>query len=447
MKPAFAVAMATLLVSPVVEGYAQDTDSSLTIVAAVRQALAVHPGMRAAEAATRQASARVGEFTADRFPSLAVDGSLMRYQEPMLVAPIHALDATQVEFNQTLIQGAVRLGYTLWDGGARGAAIDGARTREAVAWSQYDVTAMDVTMEVADAYLRVLSASEMLAAHDDGLAALRVERDRAQRLFAEGAAAAIEVLRAEAAIADAEAERATVEIELENAQHHLARVLGIEPEGFNPQDLRAITLRDESIPNRDTVAGRSSASNLDLQLASRAVDAATWRRKAATSSWFPRLDLIGGYLLFGSAAGNFTAEWNAGLRVSYPLFVGGRRNRAVDAASADVDAAQHRYDAVVLRIDEAVDRAVGAARELRARVRALTRSVEHTAEIARIEQLAIEAGSGTQAEFLRAQASLRRARALLAQTRHREIASRINLARLAGELDVAWLERELESIP
>ena len=427
--------------------HAQARDADFTIIDAVERALAVHPMVQAAGASQQRAAANVGEFTSARLPSLSLDGALLRYDKPMLALPIHGLDAAAFQFDRTLVQGSVRLGYTLWDGGARGSSIDAARTRESVASSEYQRTQMSITLDIATTYLQVLSAVEMLMAHDDGLIALRAELDRVQRLLAEGAAARIELLRVEAAIGNAEAERTAVIIELENARDALARGLDIDVAVLPIASFTPVALKVSLVPSRDTIAALSMTSNPDLDVADRAVDAALSRRKAASAGWYPTFDVIGGLQLFGSATGSFSTLWQAGLLVSYPLFLGGRRSYTVDAASASVEIAQYQFASTSLLVQEAIDRAVGSVRELRARVDALTVSAGHLEEIVRIEQLTLDAGTGVQAEYLRAQADLRETRARLAQVRHTEIAARLELSRLSGDLDVTWLEQSLEMTP
>jgi outer membrane protein TolC len=85
--------------------------------------------------------------------------------------------------------------------------------------------------------------------------------------------------------------------------------------------------------------------------------------------------------------------------------------------------------------------------ESRARADAVETAVQHLDEVARIEQLALEAGAGTQTDFLRADADLRRARAQLIEARHQEILARVRLARTTGELSLEWLAGTLEAMP
>jgi outer membrane protein TolC len=65
--------------------------------------------------------------------------------------------------------------------------------------------------------------------------------------------------------------------------------------------------------------------------------------------------------------------------------------------------------------------------------------------VARIEALAREVGSGTQTDYLNAEADLVSARARLAEAEHAEIAARLELARVTGVLSLEWLVRHLEA--
>ena len=69
------------------------------------------------EAGVNAADAAVGEVSALRLPQLAFEGSATRYQEPMIVAPLHALDITRApDFDRTLLRGTASVAYTLFDG-------------------------------------------------------------------------------------------------------------------------------------------------------------------------------------------------------------------------------------------------------------------------------------------------------------------------------------------
>ena len=112
-----------------------------------------------------------------------------------------------------------------------------------------------------------------------------------------------------------------------------------------------------------------------------------------------------------------------------------------------VDIALQEVRQVELSVQDGVDRGLSAVRESQVRVAAVEEAVDHLFEVARIERLSLDAGAGTQTEYLRSEAELLRARALLIEARNTEIAARVELARIVGQLSPAWLERELESTP
>jgi outer membrane protein TolC len=68
-------------------------------------------------------------------------------------------------------------------------------------------------------------------------------------------------------------------------------------------------------------------------------------------------------------------------------------------------------------------------------------------EVARIEKLSLDVGSGTQTDYLSAEADLLAARANLVNARYREIVTRVDLARITGQLSLEWLAQNLESRP
>jgi outer membrane protein TolC len=65
--------------------------------------------------------------------------------------------------------------------------------------------------------------------------------------------------------------------------------------------------------------------------------------------------------------------------------------------------------------------------------------------VERIRRLSLQVGSGTETDYLGAEAALLSNRASLVQARHAEMAARVELARVTGELSPEWLGRVLVS--
>jgi len=428
---------------------AQDAEQvgALTLRGAAVLALERNPSVRAATAAVDESEARVGQALADRLPQLGLQATATEFQEPMVAAPLHAFDPTRPPlFDRTLVQGQLQLNYTVFDGGARGARIRGARASAAAADAHLDAAQMDLIAAVAHAYLGVLSASDVLEASDTSLTALSAEQDRVAQFLSEGRAAQVDLLRVEAAMAQAEAHRAAASAQLEAAEHTLARLIGVDE--TRAGRLTHVQMRSPNPPPaRDSLLARLEAADPTIAEAAGQVDAARANRSAARSAWLPALQLVGGYLTYGTGAGDITAEWQAGLRLQYALFTGGARTRSITAADARERMAEDRLELTRMQSADRLDHALTQVRALGARANATARAVDHLQEVVRIEHLSLESGAGTQTDFLQAEAQLRTAQSDLAEARYAHIGAMVDLARATGDLTIAWLDHTLENTP
>jgi outer membrane protein TolC len=432
-----------------VYGQEPEPPGRFTLNAAVARALEHHPNALAAEAGIAAATAAIGEVSALRLPQVGFEASATQYQEPMIVAPLHALDITRApEFDRTLLRGTASVAYTLFDGGVRGSRIGGARAEATAAEYGKESAVAALITAVTRTYLQVLTAHDVLAAHDNRLAALEAERDRVERLFAEGTTARVSVLRAEAAIAQALAERVATEAALEVAELSLARLTGVSPSAVAAERLVPIQLHNRSpLTDRAVLLAQAEATNPELQRARSRQEVAQSAKRGAAAAWYPNVSLFGGYLGFGSAGGDLVTEWQGGARVTYPIFTGGARAKTNARAVAMVDIALQEVRQVELSVQDGVDRGLSAVRESQVRVAAVEEAVGHLSEVARIERLSLDTGAGTLTEYLRSEAELLRARAMLIEASNTEIAARVELARIVGQLSTTWLERELENTP
>lgn len=420
----------------------------LGLVEVVESALDTHPSVVGAAARVDAARAAAGEARASRLPAVVTSATLTRFQEPMVVAPLHGFDpGSPPAFDETLYQGHARADYTLFDGGARGARVRTADQLVEVAEAGMSA-ARDWTMAAAAAaYLAVLTAAEVRSAHSHRVTALETERARSALMFEAGRAPRVAVLRTEAALSRARAELASADERHELAIRQLARVSGIEAGRIRSATLVDLGPDIVGSVDRDVLVARALESNPLLRQADRRVAAAEARVAAARSAYLPRIAVVGRYSAFGSLATDVQPEWNAGFQVDYPLFTGGARTRAVEEARAEAAVAEQEARLTERDVAEAVDRAVVALRSAQARVVALDAAIAQTAEVARIEALALEAGAGVQTDYLEAEADLLEARAARAEARHEVLDARIRLALATGELTTDWLETMTEVEP
>ncbi len=413
----------------------------LRLEAAVEAALASHPALAAARAEAELARAALRESRAAWLPSLSLTGSATRFEEPMVATPIHGFAPGSLPvFDRTLMQGAGSLSYTLFDGPTRPARIRQARAGAAGAAARLDADGQALAARSVQAYLEVLSQAELLDAQAARLAALAAEADRIGQRRALGKAAAVEALRLDATLAAAEAERVHLAGALDLAERELARLTGRPlADCRRAQLLPVARAPGGTLPPESETMGSPAL----VEGVARVAGAAAGVSLARGARW-PQLKLSAALVAYDSPEIEPLGEWNAGLSVSLPLFTGGAIKARVAQAEAALTASRERLAALRLQSAAEAERARRAMAEAGARAFSFERAVAGFAEVERIERLALEVGTGDSARYLDAEASLAAARAGLIETRHREIAARVELARAVGELDVAWILRELE---
>ena len=412
---------------------------TLTLAEALDAALATHPALAAADAHVLAAEGAGDAARAARMPAAALTANLTHFQEPMVVAPLHALDlATPPLFDRTLVQGQIGAQYTLFDGGVRASRIRGADAFHEATRASRSTAEMRVLEETVAAYTSVLTARTMLGAASAQVAALVSERDRARRHFDAGSAAELEVLRAEAVLQEARAEEASAMARAGLAERGLARLMGSAAELVAQRELQEIAIL--ATPAR----GDGSVSPV-LRQADRSVAVAEARHAEERAARLPTVQAGAGLLDFGTAAGDHVVEWRAGIEVSWPMFTGGARSASVRRAASELDAARGELGAMRLQVEQEIDVALTAVLEADARTEALGAAVAQWEEVARIEALALEAGSGEQRDLLRAEAGLFQARAGHARARQSSVLTRVQLARAEGVLSRAWMDESLEN--
>ena len=441
-----AVPLAAIPASSAVAQVADRTTSGpvLTLSEAVAMTLETHPFLLGGVARQRAAEEDHSVILGERFPSLSVRGAAAQFQEPMVVTPIHGFEPSLVPpFDETLFQAAAMVGYTVFDGGARGARISASAARATAAQSDLRAARQELIGQVAESYLGVLLARDQLQAHDQRIAALESELERVRDLLAVGRAARVEVLRAEAALADARADRIRTITLRRVAEGDLGRLVGLPNGSFDERGLQEVTLREGGDVDWIRLFSASSATNPSVQRARDDLTSSEAAVSVARGARRPNVDLQAAYMDQGSLDGHFTAEWNVGLAVSVPVFTGGRLRHGVSRAEALREASREGVRLAELMAAAGVDRALAALEETQARTSSLRTAVDRSAEVARIERLRLDTGTGVQADYLQAEAALLSLRAALSEAEHGAVLARIRLAKAVGELDERWLTENL----
>ena len=422
--------------------------ATLTLEAAARRALARYPAVQAAAARAAQVEAEVGIAKAAWLPRLGLSGVATRYEETMLVYPIHGFAPNLIPpFSNFIVQGSLSAQYLLVDGGGRSGRVREARAQSGAAEAAAVAATQETLQRVVVAFLEVLGRREVLAAHDHRLQALAAERARVVQLVRAGRVADVDLLRAEAEMQRAAAERVERATLLSVAEAELGRLVALPADSTRALLLVRVALADSILPGADTLAAAARAANPRLlQAAARAAAAVAATAVARGERW-PSISLFARENGWSDADGNDALEWNAGALLEYPLFTGGARRSAIAAAQAASRRAGAEAALVTLEVQRSVDDARAVATAAQALRASLSVAVARFREVARIRKLALDTGTGTQTDYLDAEADLLDAQARHIEARHREITARAALALHTGQLDLEWLGRNLENQP
>ncbi len=411
--------------------------AQLTLGDAVTRALRQYPSVAAARAVHDRTLAEVRETRAATLPRLALDASATQNQLPGLVYPLHGLPSaanpTAVPvFDRTVFQGSAFVSWTFFDFGARSSRTRASTALAGAAAAALSTAEQQLIARTATAFLRVLTLRQTRDAHDQRLAALTAELGRTRALLAEGKIARVNVLRADAARARALADRTGTAAQLDVAEHDLANLIGTSADSLAP-----VALIDSTPP-----AAAHIASTEVLEAENR-VRAASTAAAAVRATRYPELRLLAGIVDRGAPSSSLKAEWQAGLGISYPLYTGGQRGGAIARADADARAAAEQLRLAQLNASQSAERALASIIEAHARAEALRSAVAQSDTVASIELTSLSVGSGTQTDYLEALSQALNARSSLIEARNAEIAARIELARVTGELSPDWIARTL----
>lgn len=439
-----------LLVAPGPRAAAEDADGTLSLPEAVEHALADHPSVAEARSGEAAAAAGLAAARAAFRPRSDLAAGAQLFEEPMPVTPIHGLDVADFpnvrgfpDFSEDLVQGEVAVRYDLYAGGARKAELAGAEARGDAASSRLATARQGLTAGTVAAYTRVLSLAAVHAAQVRRIGALEAERRRVEQLFAVGRAAEVERKRIAAALAAAEADRVRLAAHLELAERDLARLTGLDAARTRVDRLEPLAAAPPPPRPRDELAARALAASPELTSAGAEVAAAETAVRVAAAGRRPRLGTRGAFVEYGTFDGLDAGEWQVGLSVSLSIFDGGRTAARVSRAEAERDAAVSRRETVRRRLLAELDSALADASQARARAASLAEAVAQYREVARVEALRLEQGVGTQADYLDAEADLLSAESAFQEARFAEIVAYTELARVTGDLDLAWIESRL----
>lgn len=423
---------------------------ALTVEEARRLALEFNRTYLQAKEGVRIAEADVTKARAGAFPQVSLNGSYNR----SFILPSFFVQATDEEGQTESIEfktgfknayGAnLSVVQSIWQGGKVFTALSIARDYRKYSQAVEDQVAATVVFNsdvlFHDAILQRSRLEVLTKSHE----AVSENLDVVEKMFSQGLVPEFEVLRARVEKSNLEPQILMAESDMKLAQKRLKSFLGLDLD----EDIELVQEAEvESVPSLPSVDSMVTLALADRPEMKQASFERDMRRKAiriARADYWPSLSAVASYD-WQAQSDRFTLDenisrsWTAGLRLTVPIFQGGRTRGSVTQAVAEHNQTllrvQETRDNVRLEVEQAYDRLLQARESLETQ----KNTIALAEEVLRIADLSYESGVGTLLDVLSAQAALTQARELLAQATFTYRTARAGL-KLATTIDLDKLQ-------
>jgi len=368
-----------------------------TLTRLVRAALAANGDVRAAAARVDQARAVRTSAALDLAPTVTAVATYSRQRLPLAAIP-GSIDRSP--------------DYDYWDAGVEaswevdlfGRLRGGLRGRNALVGSseadEEDVQVL-VTAEVARSYVVMRGLQDQLAVARENAANQERTLGLTQRRLEAGRGNELDTERAKAQLSLTQAAALELEARVTEEQYRIGVLTGRDPEAVAAELGAAQPF--PALPELDAPAAidRVVLRRPDVVSAERQAAAAAAFHGAAKADYLPRVSIVGGIGAssneFDRLGGDGTSRFAVGPVVSWPLLNLGRVRANANAAAAERDAAEARYEQTVRRAGEEVRSAIVRYRSARGRLAHLEAAAAASRRASELARLRFESGA---ADFL-----------------------------------------------
>jgi len=299
---------------------AANAEEFLTWQDCIKEAALNHPDLIAAQDAVKESEASKRITASALFPQITSDVSASRSKAAAHTANSFSYEATGSQL--------------IFDGFKTVNNVKAAQETVKASQQSYRYTSSQVRLRLRTAFVNLQYAQQLVLVTEDivkirkdnlGLIKLRYQSGHEH----EGA-----LLTAEANLAQAEFQAAQAQRDVGLAQRQLTKEMGRTE--FVPMTAKGdftVINAEEQMPDFETLAKDNPSL---LQLVAQK-NAAAFSLKSTYGNFFPSLSVSGGAGKTGDHWAPSNNEWDAGLKVSFPLFEGGERLAQVDQAKATLN--------------------------------------------------------------------------------------------------------------
>lgn len=399
---------ACLLLALPVASFPAAAATPLTLSEAESRAGTTNPRLASSRLEANAAARRESQARARHFGQVDAIAWYNNFESPRLVRPISidqfqdpALGLYQLPWDQNQTHYGFAFQLPLLAGGALHEGDRSASLARSAAEKTALFTRDELRTSVREAYRNALLARHSLAAARQYAAALAKDEEDARLKVSLGAAAPVDASKLTYALRGGEAQVADLEAQERTAQAFLAALMGDEPPA-DGWDLADVPDEPQAGPPEDALAQALSA-RADLSAVRDATRISESRKRLAIDSFGPRLSLEGNVLWNRAPSVSGPLETHEiAVMLRLPLFDGLGRLYAVREAEANLAAARERERAKELEIATQVVEARGRLEAARAQLAAGRAQRELGREVARVERLRLDQGTGKVEDYLSA---------------------------------------------
>jgi len=327
-----------LMALPLCIAYSQEIDFSkpLTLDQCIKLAFEQSPNIKTANLGVEASGLNVMDAKASYYPKVNLSG---QYQFS---------DRVDIGFNENNYDAQVSASYTIWDHGKRKTALGQAKANDKSTQMDYNRTKQELIFSITDSYYNLLQSEKLIDINEKLLEISKRNVSKAEAFLDKGKTTPADVASAKVQQSNDELALINAQNNLKLAQARLANTMGLDRVSIKVQDdpdyelymgsnliKKQFSLEDsieKAIQNRPEINSlRTRLTSSELSL-----------RQAQLDRW-PILSADCNYnILFGSGMPNVDDpiadhSWNAGARLTFPIFDAGVSKRRQQNAEINVE--------------------------------------------------------------------------------------------------------------
>lgn len=320
---------------------AQEYTPKMNLSQVLKTALQKNPAVVATRWQKKATEKKVWEARSGFLPQVRVSAGYTRYQEPMIITPIHQMGMFP-PLDDRIYDANLQLRLPIFSGGRTLANNKAAKAAAKESGAQGILIETQIVKNIVDIFLQ---AQELRDKHEliaQRLYALRERRRELSLLHREG-----RISDADFALMDASLQSTLADsLQIESVRSQLSVRLGQLIGRGQPviPDVTGLSSTDDILPEADLLPNQATieeeVSGPEIRKAQAQLARARAMKSLAARSFLPE---ISGFYTYAYRSGGTNwdpiGEWAAGISIQLPLFEGGRRIAGLGAASAAEKAA------------------------------------------------------------------------------------------------------------